>query len=152
MHDFHLNLAWTKIQTALTGLGAWLGLFLGGMDGLLYALVIFAVVDYITGVMVAAANKKLSSAIGFKGICRKVLLFCLVGIAHTLDTHVVGSGSALRTATLFYEISNEGISLLENASCLGLPIPEKLKDALAQLHNREKKDLQGDSKESEDDD
>jgi len=138
--NYKIDLIWTKIQAALTGLGAWLGLFLGGVDGLLYALIVFAVIDYITGVMVAAANKKLSSAIGFKGICRKILLFALVGIAHTLDTHVVGGGAALRTATIFYELSNEGLSILENSACLGLPIPDKLKDALAQLHNREKKD------------
>ena len=137
--DFKIDLVWTKIQVAFTGLGAWLGAFLGSMDGLLYALAIFSAVDYITGVMVAISEKKLSSAVGFRGICRKILLFALVGIAHTLDTHVVGSGSALRTATFFYELSNEGISVFENASRLGLPVPEKLKDALAQLHNHEKK-------------
>ena len=101
--DFKIDLVWTKIQVAFTGLGAWLGAFLGGMDGLLYALAIFSAVDYITGVMVAISEKKLSSAVGFRGICRKILLFALVGIAHTLDTHVVGSGSALRTATFFYD-------------------------------------------------
>ena len=140
MRNFSIDIIWTKIQTAFTALGAWLGLFLGGMDGLLYALIIFAAIDYITGVMVAIANKKLSSTIGFKGIAKKTLLFALVGVAHTLDKHVVGGGAALRTATIFYELSNEGLSILENASCLGLPVPEKLKEALAQLHNREKKD------------
>lgn len=140
MHDFKIDLAWAKIQAAITGLGAWLGLFLGGMDGLLYALIIFATIDFLSGILVAIEEKKLSSSVGFKGIARKVLMFCLVGISHTLDVHVVGSGSALRTATICYFLSNEGVSLLENSACLGLPIPDKLKDTLAQLHNREKKD------------
>ena len=140
MHDFKIDLAWAKIQAAITGLGSWLGLFLGGMDGLLYALIIFATIDFLSGILVAIEEKKLSSSVGFKGIARKVLMFCLVGISHTLDVHVVGSGSALRTATICYFLSNEGVSLLENSACLGLPIPDKLKDTLAQLHNREKKD------------
>ncbi|MBQ4451055.1 MAG: phage holin family protein, partial [Clostridia bacterium] len=126
MRNFSIDIIWAKIQTAFTALGAWLGLFLGGVDGLLYALIIFAVIDYITGVMVAIVNKKLSSAIGFKGIAKKTLLFALVGVAHTLDKHVVGGGAALRTATIFYELSNEGLSILENSTCLGLPVPEKL--------------------------
>ena len=140
MRNFSIDIIWAKIQAAITALGGWLGLFLGGVDGLLYALIIFAVLDYITGVMVAIANKKLSSAIGFKGIAKKTLLFALVGVAHTLDKHVVGGGAALRTATIFYELSNEGLSILENSAYLGLPVPEKLKEALSQLHNREKKD------------
>ena len=140
MRNFSIDIIWAKIQIAITAIGGWLGLFLGGVDGLLYALIIFAVIDYITGVMVAIANKNLSSTIGFKGIAKKTLLFALVGVAHTLDKHVVGGGAALRTATIFYELSNEGLSILENTSCLGLPVPERLKDALAQLHNREKMD------------
>ena len=117
----------------------WLGWFLGGCDGLLLALVAFAVIDYITGVMCAAADKKLSSAVGFKGICRKVLIFLLVGIANILDVDVIGTGSVMRTAVIFFYLSNEGLSLLENAAHLGLPIPETLKDILAQLHDRAEK-------------
>lgn len=116
---------WNTIQIIFTGVGGWLGYFLGGCDGLLYALVVFVVVDYITGVMCAINNKTLSSAVGFKGICRKVLIFLLVGIANVLDVQVIGTGSVLRTAVIFFYISNEGISLLENAGHLGLPIPEK---------------------------
>ena len=93
MRDFSIDIIWAKIQAAITALGGWLGLFLGGVDGLLYALIIFAAIDYITGVMVAIANKKLSSTIGFKGIAKKTLLFALVGVAHTLDKHVVGGGA-----------------------------------------------------------
>ena len=85
---------------------------------------------------------KLSSAVGFKGICRKVLIFLLVGIANILDVQVIGSGSVLRTAVIFFYISNEGVSLVENAAHLGLPVPDKLKDVLEQLHDRDGKEGQ----------
>lgn len=127
---------WNSIQFVFTMIGGWLGYFLGGYDGLLYALIAFMVADYITGVMCAVEDKKLSSAVGFKGICRKVLILMLVGIANLLDVQVIGSGSVLRTAVIFFYLSNEGVSLLENAAHLGLPIPEKLKVVLAQLHDR----------------
>ena len=128
------------IQIAFTALGGWLGYFLGGMDGLLIALVVFSVLDYITGVMCAIEDKALSSAVGFRGVMRKVIIFMLVGVGHILDVHVVGSGSALRTAVIFFYLSNEGVSLLENAAHLGLPVPEKLKSILQQLHSRSEKD------------
>lgn len=131
---------WNTIQVIFTAVGGWLGWFLGGCDGLLYALVLFVVVDYITGVMCAAADHKLSSEVGFKGICRKVLIFLLVGIGHVLDAQIIGNGSVLRTAVIFFYLSNEGVSLLENAGHLGLPIPEKLKVVLEQLHDRAEKD------------
>ena len=127
---------WNSIQFVFTVIGGWLGYFLGGYDGLLYALVVFMVADYITGVMCAVSDKKLSSAVGFKGICRKVLILMLVGIANLLDVQVIGTGAVLRTAVIFFYLSNEGVSLLENAAHLGLPIPEKLKAILAQLHDR----------------
>ena len=103
---------------------------------MLYALLAFAVVDYVTGVMCAIVDKKLSSSVGFKGIFRKVLIFVMVGIAHILDTQIIGNGSVLRTAVIFLYISNEGVSLLENASYLGLPVPEPVKTVLKQLHDR----------------
>ena len=131
---------WNMIQLIFTAVGGWLGYFLGGCDGLLIALVVFAVTDYITGVMCAIADKKLSSEIGFKGICRKVIIFMLVGIAHVLDVNVIATGSVLRTAVIFFYLSNEGVSLLENAAHLGLPVPEKLKDVLEQLHDRAEKE------------
>ncbi len=127
---------WNMIQLAFAGVGGWLGYFLGGCDGLILALLAFVVIDYITGVMCAIADKKLSSAVGFKGICRKVLIFLLVGIANILDVQVIGTGSVLRTAVIFFYISNEGVSLLENAGHLGLPIPVKIKAVLEQLHER----------------
>ena len=127
---------WNLIQFIFTAIGGWLGYFLGGCDGLLIALVVFVAVDYLTGVMCAISDKKLSSEVGFKGICRKVLIFLLVGIANILDAQVIGTGSVLRTAVIFFYISNEGVSLLENASHLGLPVPEKIKEVLEQLHDR----------------
>jgi len=133
---------WNTIQLMFAAIGGWLGYFLGGCDGLLIALVVFVVVDYITGVMCAIADHKLSSAVGFKGICRKVLIFLLVGIANILDVQVIGSGSVLRTAVIFFYISNEGVSLVENAAHLGLPVPDKLKDVLEQLHDRDGKEGQ----------
>ena len=130
---------WNVIQLMFAMVGGWIGWFLGGCDGLLYTLLAFAVIDYITGVMCAVVDKTLSSAIGFKGICRKVLIFALVGIGHILDTHVIGSGSVMRTAIIFFYISNEGVSIIENAVHIGLPVPQKLKDVLEQLHNRSEK-------------
>lgn len=131
---------WTGIQIAFSALGGFLGWFLGGADGFLYALIAFVVIDYATGVLCAIADKNLSSEVGFKGICRKVLIFTLVGIGNILDVYVLGEAGVLRTAVIFFYLSNEGVSLLENAAHLGLPIPEKLKDVLAQLHDRSGKD------------
>ena len=127
---------WNMIQAVFTMVGGWLGYFLGGCDGLLFALVLFVAMDYITGVMCAAADRKLSSEVGFKGICRKVLIFLLVGMANVLDVQIIGSGSVFRTAVIFFYLSNEGLSLLENAGHLGLPIPAKLKAVLEQLHRQ----------------
>ena len=131
---------WNIIQLIFTAVGGWLGYFLGGCDGLLVALVVFVTVDYLTGVMCAIEDKTLSSEVGFKGICRKVIIFMLVGIGHILDVNVIGTGSVLRTAIIFFYLSNEGVSLLENAAHLGLPVPEKLKDVLEQLHDRAEKE------------
>ncbi|RLK63593.1 holin [Atopobacter sp. AH10] len=129
---------WNMIQLAFTAVGGWLGYFLGGCDGLIIALLLFVVIDYITGVMCAVVDKKLSSNVGFKGICRKVLICMLVGIANIIDVQVIKSGSVLRTAVVFFYLSNEGLSLIENAAHLGLPVPDKLKAVLEQLHDKER--------------
>lgn len=131
---------WNGIQVVITAIGGWLGWFLGGCDGLLVALVIFVIIDYITGFMCAIVDHRLSSEVGFRGICKKVVIFMLVGIAQILDVNVIKSGSILRTAVLFFYLSNEGVSILENAAHLGLPIPEKLKVILEQLHGRAEKE------------
>ena len=127
---------WNTIQLVFTAVGGWLGYFLGGCDGLLYALIAFVAIDYITGVMCAISDHTLSSEVGFKGICRKVLIFLLVGIANVLDVQVIQTGCVLRTAVIFFYISNEGVSLLENAAHLGLPAPDKIKVVLEQLHDK----------------
>lgn len=135
---------WTWIQVTLTTIGVFLGWFLGGQDGFFYALLAFVSIDYITGVFCAIVDKKLSSEIGAKGIFKKVLIFILVGVAHIIDTQILGSsgdmGGALRTAVIFFYLSNEGVSILENVGHLGLPIPEKLKDVLKQIHGHGEKD------------
>ncbi len=131
---------WTGIQIAFSAIGGFIGWLLGGFDGFLYALIAFAVIDYITGVMCAISDKRLSSKVGFKGICRKVLIFVLVGIGNLVDVYVLGEAGVLRTAVIFFYLSNEGVSLLENSAHLGLPIPQKLKSVLEQLHNRNEKE------------
>ena len=138
MRNYLTDIVWAKIQFAFTAVGGWIGCLLGGMDGLLFALTALMALDYISGLLCAAADRKLSSAIGFKGICRKALIIMLVGVAHIADVHVVGSGSALRSAVACFYLSNEGLSVLENAARLGLPVPEKLKNALSQLHEKGK--------------
>ncbi len=136
MRNFSIDIIWAKVQAAVAAIGGYLGYFVGGVDGLMTALLIFMVLDYITGLMCAIADKKLSSAVGFKGICKKVLILMLVGVAHIVDLHVVGTGDALRSAVVCFYLSNESVSMLENAAHLGLPIPEKLKSVLVQLHGR----------------
>ena len=120
-------------QYAFAALGGAVGAVMGGFDGFLYALIVVVVVDYLTGVMAAVLNKKLSSEVGFHGIFKKVVIFALVAVGHIVDAYVIQNGSVIRTAVIFFYLSNEGISILENASVLGLPVPQKLKDVLEQL-------------------
>jgi toxin secretion/phage lysis holin len=126
---------WNWIQVGCAAVGGVLGGILGGLDGFLYALIAFVVIDYITGVMRAVVDKKLSSEVGFHGIFKKILIFAMVAVGNILDTHILGTGTALRTAIIFFYLANEGLSLLENTARLGLPVPDKLKEVLAQLHN-----------------
>ncbi len=129
---------WNLTQTAFAAIGGTLGWYLGGLDGFLYALIAFVVVDYITGVLRAIVEKKLSSRIGAHGIAKKVAIFLVVGVGHLIDTYLIsGAGSPLRTAVIFFYIANEGVSLLENSAAIGLPVPEKLKEVLAQLHGKD---------------
>lgn len=130
---------WNYIELFFTTLGGCIGYFLGGVDGFVYALIAFVVIDYLTGVMVAILERKLSSEIGFKGIFKKVLIFALVGVGNIVDVYLIKNGSAIRTAVIFFYISNEGISIIENASMIGLPVPEKLRNVLKQLNDEGKK-------------
>ncbi len=136
MRNFSIDLVWARLQVAITAVGCWLGYFVGGVDGLMTALFVLMVLDYVTGVMCAVIDRELSSSVGFRGIFKKVLILMLVGVAHIVDLHVVGTGEALRSAVICFYLSNEGVSVLENAGHLGLPIPERLKAILAQLHDR----------------
>lgn len=127
---------WIWIQAAIAAVGGWIGYLLGGWDGFIYALIAFVIIDYITGLMCAVLDKKLSSEVGFRGIFKKVLIFSLVAIGHIIDKSIIGDSSVIRTAVIFFYLSNEGVSILENAAHIGLPVPQKLKDILEQLHNR----------------
>lgn len=122
------------LQLVFSAIGAYLGYFLGGWDGFLYALVGFVAIDYLTGIMVAILEKRLSSEVGFRGIFKKVLIFSLVAIGHIIDSQLIQTGSAIRTAVIFFYLSNEGISILENTAKIGLPIPAKLKTVLCQIN------------------
>jgi toxin secretion/phage lysis holin len=125
------------VQAAFVALGGGIGWLLGGLDGFIYALVALVVLDYLTGVMCAIVERKLSSDIGFRGIFKKVMIFVMVAVAHIVCSYVLGGDiAAIRTAVIFFYIANEGLSVLENASRLGLEIPQKLKDVLEQLRKR----------------
>ena len=128
------------IKLCFTAIGGYLGYILGGHDSFLYALIAFVVIDYLTGVMLAIIKRKLSSSVGFNGIFKKVMVFMMVAIGHTIDAYLINSGGAIRTAVIFFYISNEGISILENSANIGLPIPEKLKEILVQLKEGKKYD------------
>jgi toxin secretion/phage lysis holin len=125
------------IQAVFAAIGGYIGWFLGGVDGFMYALITFVVIDYVTGLMVAVLERKLSSEVGFRGIFKKVLIFVMVGIGNIVDVYLIKNGSAIRTAVIFFYISNEGISIIENSAKVGLPIPEKLKDVLKQLNKED---------------
>ena len=135
------------LSVALALIGGWLALFLGPFDGLLITLVVFVILDYITGMVSAGINHKLSSAVGFKGIAKKVLIFVIVGVANLIDMYILKGGySVLRTAVIFFYLGNEGISILENAGECGLPIPTKIRQLLEQLRDKGDK---GESNEQE---
>ena len=127
MHDI-----WNCIRVCMSLLGMYLGMVIGPMNGVLIALCIMMVLDYVTGFVNAIITHTLSSEIGFKGLARKVFILILVGVGHLLDTYVLGT-SALRQMVIFWFIANEGLSIIENAAAIGLPVPEKLKQALSQI-------------------
>ncbi|MEY8459024.1 phage holin family protein [Lactococcus ileimucosae] len=123
----------TGFKIVCSTVGGFIGSIFGELDGVLYALLIFLVIDYITGVMAAVVEKKLSSSIGFKGIFKKIVLVFLVSVAHIIDTNILKYGGVIRTTVIFFYLSNEGLSILENAVRIGLPIPEKLKELLKHI-------------------
>lgn len=123
-------------QVLWAAVGGSIGWFLGGMDGLVYALLIFLTIDYITGLMSAVLERKLSSHVGFKGIFKKMLILAFVGIGNVLDLYVLEQGSAIRTAVIFFYLANEGISIIENSSKIGLPVPEKMKLLFQEIQSK----------------
>lgn len=125
------------IKLAAVQIGAIIGAFIGNITGMIWALLIFAIIDYITGVTAAILEHKLSSEIGFRGITRKVLLFLIVGVANVLDVYVIGSGGVCRSMVLVFYIANEGLSIIENVARCGVPVPEKLKIILKQLEEED---------------
>ncbi|WP_044294478.1 phage holin family protein [Robinsoniella peoriensis] len=127
-------------QYVFASVGVFFGWFVGGFDGFVYTLVVFVVIDYLTGVMASILKKELSSGVGFRGIFKKVVIFCLVAVGHIIDTYIIKNGSMLRDAVIFFYLSNEGISILENAGRIGLPIPEKLRSVLEQLREEKSDD------------
>jgi toxin secretion/phage lysis holin len=124
------------IQTAAAAIGAIVGTFLGGFDGVLISLLIFIGLDIATGILRAGVEKKVNSTVSFRGMCKKVAILLLVGLAWCIDLYVIKTGGVVRTAVIFFYIANEGISILENSAIIGLPIPAKLKDALEQLKEK----------------
>ena len=114
------------------------GFLFGSADGLIVALIVLIVMDYISGVVAAIVEKKLSSEIGAKGIAKKVFMLLIVAVANIVDINVIGEGNTLRTVTVLFYIANECISLIENAGRLGVPVPKKLMDVLAQLKDKDK--------------
>jgi toxin secretion/phage lysis holin len=141
---------WNIVQGGLAAVGGFLGWYLGGFDGLIYALIALCAADYVTGVMCAFVRKELSSEIGARGISKKVYIFTLVGLGHILDVYLLSDGTALRTALIFWYIGNEGISLIENAVVLHVPVPDVLKNALVQIRNKGNKSKTADSEKDDD--
>lgn len=135
-----MNKLWNVLSAVFATIGLWLGLFIGPVNGLLIALIVFVITDYITGLASAIVRKELSSSVGFKGLARKVLIFLIVGIANVLDVYVLGANAVLRTAVILFYMANEGLSIIENAGEIGLPIPKKLKEVLAQLRKKSGED------------
>ena len=139
-----MKAVWELVKVCLGAIGGTLSWYFGNFDGLFIALLGFILADYITGLVLAYHRKELSSEQGFKGFLKKCVVLLIVGIANLLDVYVIKMNMALRSGVIVYYLANEGLSILENSAQLGLPIPEKLKETLAQLHNKENKE-NGDS-------
>ncbi|HFE9305317.1 TPA: holin family protein [Streptococcus agalactiae] len=124
-------------KVLFSAIGGLIGSIFGEVDGFFFALMIFIAIDYITGLMAAAVEKRLASNIGFKGIFKKIAILFLVSVGHLIDTEIIKQGGAIRTMVIFFYLSNKGLSILENAVRIGLPIPEKLQALLKQFNEKE---------------
>ncbi len=128
------------INSAAGIAGAVIGFLFGELTGLFFALVAFMALDYISGVIVAVTNKKLSSAVGFKGLAKKLLILVFTATAHIIDAYIIGEGSVLMSTVMLFYMANEGISIMENSALLGLPVPARLKEILHQLRAKGEND------------
>ncbi len=128
------------IDSVAGTIGAVLGFMYGEVTGLFWALVAFMVLDYISGILAAISVRKLSSKVGFKGIAKKLLILVFVSVGHITDTYVLGGVPVAMTAVILFYIANEGISIVENATELGLPVPQKIKNVLEQIKNKSGED------------
>lgn len=135
-----MNKAQMIFNTVSAAVGAVLGFLFGEVNGLFWALIAFMALDYVTGVIIAVINKKLSSEIGFRGLAKKFLILIFVAVGHILDANVLGGQAVCMSAVMLFYIANEGVSIIENAALLGLPVPKKLKDILEQLKTKGDKD------------
>ena len=123
----------TIIKTTSGAIGAVIGFLYGEITGLFIAIIALMVLDYVTGILCGIAAKALSSETGFRGLVKKLMVLVIIAVGHLIDTYIIGTGSALMTAVILFFAANEGISILENAAKLGLPVPQKLRDILEQL-------------------
>lgn len=132
---------WDNLIKALSGaVGAIIGFLYGELNGLFIAIIALMAMDYITGILCAISTKTLSSEVGFRGLVKKLMILIIIAVAHLVDAYIIGTGSALMTAVILFFAANEGISILENAALLGLPIPKKLKEVLEQLKEEDKEE------------
>lgn len=130
----------SKIQIIIDSIagavGAVLGFMYGEVTGLFWALIAFMALDYISGVIVAIIEKRLSSEVGFRGLAKKFLILVFVAVGHIADTYILGGMPAAMSAVMLFYIANEGISIIENAAALGLPVPKKLTNIMEQIKNK----------------
>ena len=132
---------WDTIVKSISGaIGAVVGFLYGEVNGLFIAIIALMVLDYITGILCAVISKTLSSEVGFRGLVKKFVILIVIAVGHLVDAYIIGTGSAVMSAVMLFFAANEGISILENAAILGLPIPQKLKDVLEQLKDKDKED------------
>ncbi|MGN0688533.1 MAG: holin family protein [Oscillospiraceae bacterium] len=128
------------IRTCSAALGAVIGFLYGEINGLFIAIIALMALDYITGIMCAVSTKTLSSEVGFKGLVKKLMILVIIAVGHLVDAYIIGTGSAFMTAVILFFAANEGISIIENAAALGLPVPKKLRNVLEQLRSEEDKE------------
>lgn len=131
----------TFVKMLTAELCALAALLWGSLDGLMTGLLIVMGLDLVTGLIVGAEAHNLNSAVCFRGLARKMLILVMVALGHALDAYIFGGESAVcRSAVIGLYFANEGLSILENAGKMGLPLPKKLRDMLVQLKQESKEE------------